>query len=170
MRSRGELRAYLRNSGRRQETAWPEGRWSLLAWGQPDPESAAFFQARLLLERYGIVARELALMDAAMPPWRVLYEILSRLELTGEVRRGYFVEGLSGAQFALPDAARRLQEIASPSSVQAPAILLHSLDPANLYGSGAALELLAAGAEPRSFLRRAGNWLVVKAGRPVLLI
>ena len=170
MRSRGEVRAFLRDSRRRQETAWPEGRWSLLAWGQPDPESAAFFQARLLLERYGIVARELALMDSAMPPWRVLYEILSRLELAGEVRRGYFVEGLSGAQFALPEAAQRLQEIALPSSVQAPAILVHSLDPANLYGSGAALELLAAGAEPRSFLRRAGNWLVVKAGRPVLLI
>jgi ATP-dependent helicase Lhr and Lhr-like helicase len=170
MRSRAELRAFLRDSRRRQETMWPEGRWSLLAWGQPDPESAAYFQARLLLERYGIVARELALMDAAMPPWRVLYEILSRLELAGEVRRGYFVEGLSGAQFALPDAARRLQESALPSSVQAPAVLIHSVDPANLYGSGAALELLAAGTEPRSFLRRPGNWLVVKAGRPVLLI
>jgi len=109
-------------------------------------------------------------MDAAMPPWRVLYEILSRLELAGEVRRGYFVEGLSGAQFALPEAGRLLQEVASPSSVQAPAVLVHSLDPANLYGSGAALEILSAAAEPRSFLRRPGNWLVVKAGRPVLLI
>jgi ATP-dependent Lhr-like helicase len=47
---------------------------------------------------------------------------------------------------------------------------LHSLDPANLYGSGAALEMPAATDDARSFLRRAGNWLVVKAGRPLLLI
>src|ERR1019366_1994280 len=170
MRSRGEVRAFLRDSRRRQETVYPEGRWTLLAWGPPDPESAAYFQARLLLERYGIVSRELSLMDSAMPPWRVLYEILSRMELAGEVRRGYFVEGLSGAQFALPEASKILHEIAMPSSAEAPVILMHSLDPANLYGSGAALELPASSQEPRSFLRRAANWLVVKAGRPLLLV
>ena len=96
LHSRGEVRAFLRDARRRQTNAWPEGRWSLLAWGQPDPESAAFFQARLLLERYGIVARELALLSGCPTPWRILYEILSRLELAGDVRRGYFVEGLSG--------------------------------------------------------------------------
>src|SRR5262249_4859738 len=117
----------------------PEGRWSLIPWGQPDPESAAFTQARLLLGSYGIVARELALMTATLLPWRVLYEVFSGLELTGEVRRGYFVEGLSGAQFALPEAARMLQELASPATPQAPAILLNSLDPANVYGVGAPL-------------------------------
>ncbi|MBI3407961.1 MAG: DEAD/DEAH box helicase [Planctomycetes bacterium] len=148
----------------------PEGRWSLIAWGQPDPETAAFAQARLLLERYGIVARELALMDVGLLPWRVLYEVLSRLELTGEVRRGYFVEGLSGAQFALPEAARVLQELASPASHFAPAILLNSLDPANVYGVGAPLDvpLLEGGARP--FSRRESNWLVQAAGRPLLLI
>ena len=45
-------------------------------------------------------------------PWRVLYEVLSRMEMAGSVRRGYFAEGLSGAQFALPEAAQLLQEIA----------------------------------------------------------
>ena len=164
MRSSGELRAYLRDSRRRQENIRPEGRWSLIAWGQPDPEAAAFFQARLLLERYGIVARELASLGGMPTPWRVLYEILSRLELVGEVRRGYFVEGLSGAQFALPAAARLLHEIAMPSNAEAPALLLHSLDPANLYGSGAPFEL------PQAFHRRQGNWLILKAGRPILLI
>jgi ATP-dependent helicase Lhr and Lhr-like helicase len=164
MRSRGEVRAFLRDSRRRQENVRPEGRWSLIPWGQPDPEAAAFFQARLLLERYGVVARELAILSGSSTPWRILYEIMSRLELAGEVRRGYFVEGLSGAQFALPEAARKLNEIAAPSNASAPALLLHSLDPANLYGSGAAFEL------PQAFHRRAGNWLVLKAGRPTLII
>jgi ATP-dependent Lhr-like helicase len=145
-------------------TPHPEGRWSLIAWGQPDPETAAFVQARMLLARYGIVARELAILAGTATPWRILYEILSRLELAGEVRRGYFVEGLSGAQFAMPDAAQMLNAIATPSSAMAPAILLHSLDSANVYGSGAALEL------PVPFHRRAGNWLILKAGRPLLLV
>ncbi len=170
MRSRGELRAFLRDSRRRQSATWPEGRWSLMPWGQPDPESAAFLQARLLLDRFGLVSRELAVMSGTPTPWRVLYEILSRLELAGDVRRGYFVEGLSGAQFAWPDAARKLQESALPSHAEAPALLVHSLDPANLYGSGAALELPISAPEPRAFQRRAGNWLVAKAGRPVLVI
>jgi ATP-dependent Lhr-like helicase len=170
MKSRAELRAFLRDSRRRHERVWPEGRWSLLGWGQPEPEAASFFQARLLLDRYGIVARELAALSGTPTPWRILYEILSRLELAGEVRRGYFVEGLSGAQFALPDAARLLHDIAAPSTAAAPVVLLHSLDPANVYGSGAPLELVVPSADPRSFLRRAGNWLVMKAGRPLLVI
>jgi ATP-dependent Lhr-like helicase len=170
MRSRGELRAFLRDAGRRQTRSWPEGRWSLLAWGQPDAETAALFQARLLLERYGVVARELAILSGCPTVWRILYEILSRLELAGEVRRGYFVEGLSGAQFALPEAAKLLQEIGLPSAAQAPVVLLHSLDPANLQGSGAPLELVIPATETRGFQRRLGNWLVLKAGRPVLLV
>ena len=168
LHSRGEVRAFLRDSRRRRDASWPEGRWSLIAWGQPDPESAAFFQARLLLDRYGIAAREPAGMNGTPTPWRVLYEILSRMELAGEVRRGYFVEGLSGAQFALPEAARLLHDTALPSQVQAPVLLIHSFDPANLYGSGAAFEVQID--EARNFHRRHGNWLVIKAGRPVLLI
>ncbi len=148
----------------------PEGRWSLLAWGQPDPESQAITQAWLLLQRYGVAARELALMDPWLLPWRVLYEVLSRMELAGEVRRGYFVEGLSGAQFALPEAATLLQDVHLPSTAAAPVILLHSLDPANLYGSGAPLDVPLLDGGKRSFLRRGGNWLVVRAGRPILLV
>jgi ATP-dependent Lhr-like helicase len=115
------------------------------------------------------VARELALLDPWMPPWRILYEVLSRMELGGEVRRGYFVEGLSGAQFALPEAMALLQELHLPSTAAAPVVLLHSLDPANLYGSGAPLDVPLLDGGTRPLLRRAGNWLTVRAGRPVLL-
>jgi ATP-dependent Lhr-like helicase len=157
-------------SMRRPPTERPEGRWSLVPWGRPDPETQAVFHVALLLQRYGVVARELALMDPWLLPWRVLYEVLSRMELAGEVRRGYYVEGLTGAQFALPEAGRQLQDLALPSTASAPAILVQSLDPANLYGSGAPLDipLLDGGTRPLS--RRAGNWLVMRGGRPVLLV
>jgi ATP-dependent Lhr-like helicase len=157
-------------SMRRRNQQHPEGRWSCVGWGQPDVESQAVFQASLLLGRYGIVARELALLDPALFPWRVLYEVLSRMELAGEVRRGYFVEGLSGAQFALPEAAGMLQDAQLPATVAAPVLLLHSLDPANLYGSGAPFDIPLLDGGTRPFLRRPGNWLVVRAGRPVLLV
>ncbi len=155
---------------RRRAGLSPEGRWSIVPWGRPEPEPFAVAQASLLLQRYGILARELALLDRQTLPWRVLYEVLSRMELVGDVRRGYFVEGLSGAQFALPEAARRLQDLCLPSTVAAPVVLLHSLDPANLYGAGAPFDVPLLDGGVRPLLRRPGNWLVLRAGRPVLLI
>jgi ATP-dependent Lhr-like helicase len=162
----------MRPGGMRRAESGPrmEGRWAVLPWGRPEPEAQAVTQAWLLLERYGIVARELALLDPWMLPWRVLYEVLSRMELAGEVRRGYFVEGLSGAQFALPEAARQLQELHVPSTATAPMVLLHSMDPANVYGSGAPFDIPLLDGGTRPLLRRPGNWLVLRAGRPVLLV
>jgi len=186
---------------RYQRVQFPEGRWSLLPWGQPETECRALFEVQLLLERYGIVARDLAVQDPSLLPWRILYEVLSRLELTGEVRRGYFVEGLSGAQFALPEAVTQLAELRNHPSEQEPVVLLHALDPANLYGPSAPLgwpfprsDVVAPGAadasppsepchgdtippnnnglSPAGFTwsRRAGNWLVMKAGRILLAV
>ncbi len=159
------LRALRRRAG-----LSPEGRWSVVPWGRPEPEAHAVAQASLLLHRYGVVTRALALLDPWALPWRVLYEVLSRMELAGDVRRGYFVEGLSGAQFALPEAARQLQDLCLPSTAAAPVVLLHSLDPANLYGAGAPFDvpLLDGGVRPLS--RRPGNWLTLRAGRPILLV
>ncbi|MCI0464245.1 MAG: hypothetical protein L0Z62_45505 [Gemmataceae bacterium] len=173
LRSRltSRLGAPLRQSAiRNPQSAIPEGRWSMVPWGRPDAEAHAVHQAMQLLQRYGIVARELAALDAWMPPWRVLYEVLSRMELAGEVRRGYFVEGLSGAQFALPEAAQLLQDLSLPSSAAAPVLLVHSLDPANLYGAGAPFDLELLDGGTRALGRRLGNWLTLKAGRPVLVI
>jgi ATP-dependent Lhr-like helicase len=159
------------SAGRRRRTGQlPEGRWSLLPWGNPSPEERIIRSAKLLLHRYGVAARELALLDPWMPAWRLLHEVLSRMELSGEVRRGYFVEGLSGAQFALPEAMEPLRNLHLPSTANQPAVLLHSLDPANLYGSAAPFDIPLLDGGTRSFVRRAGNWLVVRAGRPVLLI
>jgi ATP-dependent Lhr-like helicase len=164
------VRRGLATNDRFDPTRRAEGRWSLVPWGQPDTAHQALFQTRMLLRRYGVVARELALMDARMPPWSAFYEVLTRLEMTGEVRRGYFVEGLSGAQFALPEAARLLQDSTLPSPANAPTVLLHSLDPANLYGSGAPFDIPLLDGGTRPFLRRAGNWLTLRAGQPVMII
>jgi ATP-dependent Lhr-like helicase len=147
-----------------------EGRWSVIPWGRPAPEGHSVAQATLLLHRYGVAAREMALLDPWALPWRVLYEVLSRMELAGAVRRGYFVEGLSGAQFALPEATRQLQDLCLPSNAAAPVVLLHSLDPANLYGAGAPFDIPLLDGGVRPLLRRAGNWLTLRAGRPILLI
>jgi ATP-dependent Lhr-like helicase len=146
-----------------------EGRWSLIPWGRPDPETHTVFLARVLLGRYGVAARELALLDPGMPPWRSLYEVLGRMELAGDVRRGYFVEGLSGAQFALPEAAQMLSEVSLPPTAAAPALLVHSQDPGNLYGSGAPFDIPLLDGGTRPLIRRPGNWLVLRGGRPVLI-
>lgn len=147
-----------------------EGRWFLLPYGKPSPEESAINAARILLRRYGIVCRDLAIQCPMLPPWRTILEVLDRLELSGEIRRGYFVEGFQGAQFALPEALASLQDSASAVPSKSPLVAIHSLDPANLYGSGAPLDLPIMEGGKRSFQRRAGNWIVLKGGVPLILV
>ena len=107
-----------------------QGRWSLFVPGEPaSAEDQAEAYARQLLNRYGVVAREMALAEDGPAPWAAVYQTLKRLEALGQVRRGYFVKGLSGAQFALPDAVERLRQ---PRDSQ---LLLNATDPANPYGA-----------------------------------
>jgi ATP-dependent helicase Lhr and Lhr-like helicase len=61
-----------------------------------------------------------------------------------------------------------LQELPLPTT--APVVLLHSLDPANLYGAGAPFDLTLPDDDRRSVVRRSGTWLMIRAGRPVLVI
>lgn len=154
---------------RRVRASRPEGRWSLLPWGTPEAEERALHAAELLLHRYGVASRELARLDPWLPPWRMLYEVFTRLELAGEVRRGFFVEGLSGAQFALPEAVDALMKADAASAT---CLLVHSQDPANLQLRQGPLQsaLVESEAEEASLARRPGNWLVFRGGRPVLFI
>ncbi len=93
----------------------PPGRWSLteaLFEGPfaADPAGRRRANAELLLERYGVLTRELVLSEGVEGGFAALYDQLSRLETVGAARRGYFVEGLGGAQFALPGAVERLRQ------------------------------------------------------------
>ncbi len=76
----------------------------------PEPESTEKI-ARILLKRYGVVFKRLLEREGIALPWRVLLRIYHRLEARGEIRGGRFVAGISGEQFALPDAVGMLRAI-----------------------------------------------------------
>jgi ATP-dependent helicase Lhr and Lhr-like helicase len=113
-----------------------QGRWSLTAplfadAPQYGPRMRAL--AELLLERYGIVTRETVLAEGVPGGFASLYSELVNLETLGTARRGYFVEGLGGAQFALSAALERLRGMRSDEPVGA--LVLAATDPANPYGA-----------------------------------
>src|SRR5688572_23483713 len=87
--------------------------------------------ARHWLARYGIVARNWWRRERPPVPWRSIYLELKRMEFRGEVRRGYFVRGLAGAQFALPEAVEQLR--ATEPDATAPFVVIAASDPANPY-------------------------------------
>jgi len=127
-----------RRFGRRRRPAAPQiqGRWSLSAPLFADapaygPRLRA--QAEILLERYGLVTRETVLAEGIPGGFASLYGELANLETLGTARRGYFVEGLGGAQFALSAAVERLRGLRSEEP--AGALVLAATDPANPYGA-----------------------------------
>ena len=149
----------------------PEGRWG---WavdqnGENDEESG-WAWATILLERYGIITRETAALDLFAPPWKTLAAVLARAELAGEVRRGYFVEGLSGVQYATPEATEALAARAADQARPAEPLLISTLDPANLYGSGAPFDINLLEGGTARLPRSPSNFLVLCGGRPVLII
>src|SRR5690606_19031719 len=91
--------------------------------------------ARTLLRRYGVVCWRLLEREAAwLPSWRELLRVYHRLEARGEIRGGRFVAGLSGEQFALPEAVAALRQVRK----QAPdgeLLVLSASDPLNLAGT-----------------------------------
>jgi ATP-dependent Lhr-like helicase len=127
-----------RRFSRRRRPAAPQtqGRWSLtgpLFADAPGAGPRLRAHAELLLERYGIVTRETVLAEGIPGGFSTLYPELVNLETLGTARRGYFVEGLGGAQFALGAAVERLR--AGCNDEPAGALVLAATDPANPYGA-----------------------------------
>ena len=127
-----------RRFSRRRRPGAPQvqGRWSLtgpLFCGAPGHGARIRATAEVLLERYGIVTREAVLAEGIPGGFAALYGELANLETLGTARRGYFVEGLGGAQFALPAAVERLRGLRSDEP--AGALVLAATDPANPYGA-----------------------------------
>jgi ATP-dependent helicase Lhr and Lhr-like helicase len=136
----------------------PEGRWSLLEPLGPEPtlEERAEATARRLLQRYGVVFRDLLPREWLPESWREVHRALRRLEARGEVRGGRFVTGFVGEQFALPEAVallRRERARTSPSELR-----VSAADPLNLVG------ILTPGPRVPAGHRR---WILYKDGLPV---
>jgi ATP-dependent Lhr-like helicase len=98
-----------------------------------DRHAAVDTLARALLRRYGVVFRRLLAREATDVPWRELARTYRRLEARGDIRGGRFVTGVSGEQFALPDAVDRLREIRR-SRPDDTLITISAADPLNLVG------------------------------------
>ncbi|MEV0603950.1 ATP-dependent helicase [Streptomyces sp. NPDC050315] len=132
------------------------GRWSLLPVLEPDPTHRAHALAHTLLDRHGIVTRGAVAAEGVEGGFSAAYRVLSAFEETGQARRGYVVEGLGAAQFAMDGAVDRLravstsrdrtaEETATGGSWQPAgpargggtprAVVLAAADPANAYGA-----------------------------------
>jgi len=136
------------------------GRWSLLPPPEPDPTRRLHALAITLLERHGIVLRGIAGVERIPGGFSAVYPVLRAMEDSGQCRRGYFVEGLGAAQFALPGAVDRMRALAGdvlpaepapvlaepdwnirpgppggPGRPEIPVLVLAAADPASAYGA-----------------------------------
>jgi ATP-dependent Lhr-like helicase len=163
----GRLR---RRTPRRPLLPAPEGRWSRLELPADTDETGRLAWAAALLGRYGVLTREILALETWAPAWSDLAPLLARAEWRGEVRRGFFVEGLSGVQYATDEAAAELVRLSSSSGEPDPLVWVSTTDPANLYGSGAPFDIDLLGGGTARLPRIPGNSLVLRQGRPVLII
>ena len=140
------------------------GRWSRterLFTGAPDRRALA----ELLLERQGIVTRDGVRAEGIPGGYGAVYSELRALETLGLCRRGYFVEGLGGAQFALGGAVERLRELRDRDE-DGGALVLAAADPAQPYGAALPWPRRAGARAARV----AGAYLVSLGGEPVLYV
>jgi ATP-dependent Lhr-like helicase len=159
------------------------GRWHLVAERDLDPTRRAAALADALLERHGVVTRGAVAAEGQPGGFAAVYPVLAGLEERGAARRGYFVEGLGAAQFALPGAVDRLRSYAGAAGAGiadddlprregqgahgARTLVLAATDPANPYG--AALEWPADGGGHRPG-RKAGALVVLVDGALALYV
>jgi ATP-dependent Lhr-like helicase len=127
-------RRTLRPTRRARTPAVALGRWSLVSHllrDPPAPTERAFARASMLLDRYGVVGREAVTGEGLDGGMSALYPVFRAMEDAGRARRGHFVDGLTGAQFASPGAVDRLRHARRE---RAGAVVLSAVDPANPYG------------------------------------
>ena len=173
-RRRQRQRPPRRFSRRRAgEITATQGRWSLtgrLFAGRPDRRALA----ELMLERQGIVVRDGVRAEGVPGGYGAVYGELKALETLGLCRRGYFVEGLGGAQFALGGAVERLRELKPKDGETKEPLVLAAADPAQPYGAAlpwpkragaraarvAGAHVVLLGGEPALYVERGGRSLV----------
>ncbi|MDT4940682.1 MAG: ATP-dependent helicase Lhr and Lhr-like helicase, partial [Pseudonocardiales bacterium] len=153
----------------RPTPAGMSGRWSMLPGRDMDPTRRALAAADVLLDRYGVVTRGSVTGERIAGGFAAVYPVLKAAEESGRARRGYFVDGLGAAQFALPGAVDRLRSEARPLDARRPdgsaALVLAATDPANPYGAA-----LAWPSAPRPADGGRGHQPARKAGALVVII
>ncbi|MCI0543106.1 MAG: DEAD/DEAH box helicase [Actinobacteria bacterium] len=160
------VRAYLRRRGGSPTGRRPlgsrlaphaAGRWSLTGTGAVASEAEkAVARTEMLLDRHGVVTRDVAMYEGIPGGFSAVYPVLTGLEETGRVRRGYFVEGLGGSQFAHPGAVDRLR-----GTIAGGTLVLAATDPGNPYGAALAWPEIGAG----RLARDAGAYVILDDGQ-----
>ncbi|MFE1556659.1 ATP-dependent helicase [Streptomyces sp. NPDC058734] len=138
------------------------GRWALLPERAPDPTQRAHALARTLLDRHGVVTRGAVAAEGVEGGFSAVYRVLSAFEDSGQARRGYVVEGLGAAQFAMDGAVDRLRA-AEKNPPPLAAVVLAAADPANAYGAALPWPEPPAGASHKPG-RKAGSLVVLVDG------
>jgi ATP-dependent Lhr-like helicase len=150
----------------------PGGRWSLVRDLLRTPATSterAVSWASTLLERHGLVARETAGIEALGGGFSGVYSVLRSMEEAGKLRRGYFVEGLGGAQFTYPGVVDRLRRVRDAIVHEHEVVALAATDPANAYGWLLPWPELS-GSNPQGARRATGAAVVLVDGMPVLYL
>lgn len=148
------------------------GRWSLLPALEPEPTHRAHALARTLLDRHGVVTRGAVQAEGVEGGFSAAYRVLSAFEDNGQARRGYVVEGLGAAQFAMDGAVDRLRAASTARDRTEPgaeprALVLAAADPANAYGAALPWPEPPAGAGHKPG-RKAGSLVVLVDGELTL--
>jgi len=125
--------------------------------------------ALALLDRHGVLTREAVIAEGVEGGFAGIYPVLRALEEAGRIRRGYFVDGLGAAQFALPGAIDRLRAVRDPEAAAPRIDLLAAADPAQPYGAALAWPRRDA-TDRRPFQRAAGAYVALVDGVPILYL
>ena len=161
------------------------GRWSLVAdtieaarvlAGEPSDTERGLTLALRLLERHGVLSRDGVASEEVPGGFGAVYSVLRELEDQGRIRRGYFIDGLGGAQFALPGAVERLRALRSDPAGDRSAgrvgeslRVLAAADPANPFGAALPWPRRGEG-DRRALPRVAGAFVVIRDGDPVVYL
>ena len=146
------------------------GRWSALPPAEPDSTTRAHHQAELLLNRHGVLTRGAVGAEGIPGGFAMLYKVLTAFEDAGRCQRGYFVESLGGAQFAVASTVDRLRSYldgVDPERPEYHALVLAAADPANPYGAALSWPSRAGEDGPARPGRKAGALVVLVDGKLV---
>jgi ATP-dependent Lhr-like helicase len=139
------------------------GRWAVLPLASSAATPRAHALGETLLERYGVVTRGSVVAEGVLGGFALAYRSLSGFEETGRVRRGYFIDGQGGAQFASTAAVDRLR-----SAPRGNAVALAATDPANPFG--AALDWPETGDGGHRPARKGGAFVAIVDGEAVFYL